>query len=171
MSTRNRVPRRAIPAIARSTSPKNPIHPDEGRAPEPADPARVGDRLRNAIQIARRLQRSLKKGDEDALAKSTLLQGVLSGDVVAASIHARQRLQRENLQLRRRLTLARLKTEHAKRLLIEAETARSMKGTEFTQATIDEIKAIYGLAPSLRKSLPAPPADAEVTVLEPPEPA
>jgi hypothetical protein len=93
------------------------------------------------------MQRTLRAGDEDALAQATMLQGILSGDVIAASMHARQRLQNENLRLRRRLTHVRIKTEEAKRRLLEAETDRSQVSGEITAIQINRIREIYGLEP------------------------
>jgi hypothetical protein len=146
VSTKNRTPRRA-PA---NQSLKNLTAAQE----------RPADRLRKAIQIARQMQRQLKAGDEDALAQATLLQGVLSGDVIAASIHARQRLQRENLRLRARLTHARLKTEAAKQLLLQAEASRSIRTQDMNEDAYRRIRDLYGLDTQPFHALPA----ANVTV-------
>ncbi len=147
MSTKNRRP----------TRPKNPT-------PAQVDPV---SRLREAIKNARRLSRELKTGDEDLLAKATMLQGVLSGDVIAASIHARARLQRENLRLRARLTHARLKTEAAKQILLDAEARRTTQTTLMTGDALQRIRDIYGL--SEPRPVPAlPPIEAEPLPALPP---
>lgn len=108
------------------------------------------------------MRNTLRAGDEDALAQATMLQGVLSGDVIAASMHARHRLQRENLQLRRRLTLARIKTEAAKQILFEAEAHRSEATGEITALQIQRIREVYGL--ENHPFLQLPPAPQEKTL-------
>lgn len=143
MSTRNRVPKRL-----------------KNLTPEPVSQA---DRLRKAIRNARQMQRVLRSGDEDVLAKATLLQGVLSGDVIAASIQARQRLQRENLHLRRRIATARLKTELVKQRLLEAEAQRIERHEPTPIVVLNSIREVYGLPP--HRELPALPADVEIPAI------
>ena len=111
--------------------------------------------MKSAIRKARQLKAILRAGDEDALADSMLLQGILSGDVMAASFHVRQRLQRENLRLRRRLNMARIKTEAAKVRLLEIELYNRSKEPELVETTLNKIKQIYGLAPTVRRELPS----------------
>lgn len=130
MSTRNRTARKA-PAL---------------------DPT---ERIQAALAQARRIARLVKSGDEDMLARATLLQGVLSGDVVAASIHARQRMQREILRLKTRLAHAHLKTEAVKQRLLEIEADR-FEHADLPGQTLTRIYEIYGLKPpALSRALPA----------------
>jgi hypothetical protein len=130
MSTRNRRPAKA-PAL---------------------DPT---ERITAALVAARRLARLVKSGDEDLLARATLLQGVLSGDVVAASIHTRQRMQREILRLKTRLAHAHLKTESVKQRLLEIEADR-FEHADLPGTTLTRIYEIYGLKPPREtRALPA----------------
>lgn len=125
-------------------------------------PAGVGERLKNAIREARKMQSVLKAGDEDALASTMLLQGILSGDVMAASFHVRQRLQRENLRLRRRLNMARIKTETAKVRLLEIEATARSRPASSPFELMNHIREIYGLPPVHQPLLPQSTITAEV---------
>lgn len=102
------------------------------------------ERIRAALEQARSVARLVKRGDEDMLARATILQGVVSGDVVAASIHARQRMQREILRLKTRLAHAHLKTEAVKQRLLEAE-ATTIEHAELPAQMMMRIREIYGL--------------------------
>lgn len=125
------------------------------------------DRIRQGLAQARRIVRLVKRGDEDMLARATLLQGVLSGDVVAASIHARQRMQRDILRLKTRLAHEHLRTEQVKRRLLEAQV-ETIEHADLTGTAIARIYEIYGLQPPREK--PAlPPAD--VTAVPAPLPS
>lgn len=114
------------------------------RAPA-ADPVGVASRLKFAIKKARQMQSTLKAGDEDALTQATLLQGILSGDVMAASFHARQKLQRENFLLRRRLTMSRIKTETVKQRLLAIEANRRERPETPGWVIALKVADIYGL--------------------------
>ena len=142
---------------------KNPTstvgHP---RQVSPQDPARVVSRLKNAIRKARQMQHVMKEGDEDVLIQSTLIQGLLSGDVMAASIRARLKLQRENQRMRRRLTLSRIRTEEVKQRLLSVEADAREKPPRPWHETLNVIREIYGLAPMNQPLLPQSSITAEV---------
>jgi len=91
------------------------------------------------------MQRVLKSGDEDVLIQSTLMQGLLSGDVMAASIRARLKLQRENQSMRRRLTMSRIRTENVKQRLLAIEADRREKPDTPLRDVLYKIREIYGL--------------------------
>lgn len=74
---------------------------------------------------------------------------------MAASFHVRQRLQRENLRLRRRLNMSRIKTEDAKREFLQFEIQQRRGENVLLGTTVDRIKQIYDLAPTVRRELPA----------------
>ena len=92
-----------------------------------------------------------------------MLQGVLSGDVMAAAVVTRQRLQRENLRLRERLTRARIKTEEAKYQLLNIESEVRSRPQLDPYEILTRVRAIYGLLPVARAAL-LPPA--ETTAIE-----
>jgi len=134
------------------------------KAPQ-ADPT---ERITAALAAARRIARLVKSGDEDMLARATLLQGVLSGDVVAASIHTRQRMQREILRLKTRLAHAHLKTESVKQRLLEAEASK-IEQAELPGHFLNRIREIYGLPPVTTLQLPAASITIEATQSQAPE--
>jgi hypothetical protein len=97
-----------------------------------------------------------------------MLQGILSGDIMAAMVHTRQRLQNENLRLRRRITMSRLKTEEAKARLLSIEADRRARPEPTAREVLEQVRAIYGLPQATQPLLPAP-ADAVAEILaEPP---
>ena len=122
----------------------------------------VVSRVKAAVLKARKMQSVLKSGDEDALVNATLLQGILSGDVTAASFKMRARLQRENMAMRRRLTMSRIKTEQVKQRLLTAEADRREKPDTPWSVTVDRIREVYGLAPMNPPLLPAAVTAAEI---------
>jgi hypothetical protein len=92
-----------------------------------------------------------------------MLQGVLSGDVMAAAIITRQRLQHENLRLRERLTRARIRTEEAKHHLLNIESEVRSRPAPDAFEMVNRMRAIYGMLPIERPALlPA----AETTAIE-----
>ena len=97
---------------------------------------------------------SLKAGDREALVEATMLQGILSGDVIAASIAARARLQREHLQLRRRLAYSRIKTESAKQRLLDVEVEVRTRPQPDLRTMVNRMREIYGLPPIPSPLLP-----------------
>ena len=107
----------------------------------PFDAARV----KNAITAARQLLAAAGEHGQQDLTRALLLQGILSGDTVAAAIAERQRLQKENLRLRQRLTFARLRTERAKASLLERAATRPtpLQGLDLVNA----LREIYGIPP------------------------
>ncbi|MBI4166223.1 MAG: hypothetical protein HY508_10880 [Acidobacteria bacterium] len=107
------------------------------------------------------MQKILQAGDEDVLIQATLMQGLLSGDVMAASIRARLKLQRENQAMRRRLTMSRIRTESVKQRLLTVEAERREKPDEPLQVTLNKIREIYGLKPINPPLLPAAQVTAE----------
>jgi hypothetical protein len=117
-------------------------------------------RVKTAITAARQLLRAAGEHGQQDLTRALLLQGILSGDTVAAAIAERQRLQKENLRLRQRLTFARLRTERAKASLLERAATRPtpLQGIEL----INQLRAIYSLAPL--PLLPAPEVNRELEV-------
>ena len=132
----------------------------------PADPVSPASRLRSAIRKARQMQRVLQAGDEDVLIQSTLMQGLLSGDVMAASIRARLKLQRENQTMRRRLTMARIRTEGVKQKLLEVEVISRSRPEVSLLDTMNRIREIYGLRPMNQPLLPAPQSPAADIISE-----
>lgn len=106
------------------------------------------NRVKVACQEAKRIMGVLESGDVEALVQATLLQGVASGDIIAASITAKLRLQNENLRLKQRLE----KTK----LAIQQQKLRAMEKLNSTEATpqqlLGEIAKIYGLAPAISPS-------------------
>lgn len=76
-----------------------------------------------------------------------MIQGVLSGDVMAATFISKQRLARENTRLRRRITFARLRTEEAKRRLLDIEADRRERPDPDPVTMINRIREIYGMRP------------------------
>ncbi len=108
-------------------------------------------RLRKAIATAKHLKQAMRGTNSAELAESLILQGILSGDVYAASIHTRSRLQNENLRLKKRLTNSRLKTERVKRELLEAAKPRPHLTAEQDRyrnvQMMNRINEIYGLDP------------------------
>jgi hypothetical protein len=166
VSSKNRRPRRVRrPAgsqaplpLARSGDAGN--HPHQANA-RPLKPLKIPAlhnqeetaRLQEGIRKARCMVESLQKGDREALTEATILQGILSGDVVAASIAQRQRLQAEVLRLRARIVRARLKTEEAKRRYLESEITHRDRQVAIGEETFRRIREIYGIEP---RQLPAP---------------
>ena len=135
--------RLSLPRSARLTNPTSTTgHPRRATLENHPDPAA---RLRSAIRKARAMQRVLKSGDEDVLIQSTLMQGLLSGDVMAASIRARLKLQRENQSMRRRLTMSRIRTENVKQRLLAIEADRREKPDTPLRDVLYKIRVIYGL--------------------------
>jgi hypothetical protein len=108
------------------------------------------------------MQAMMREGDEDALIQSTLLQGLLSGDVVAASIRARLKLQRENQTMRRRLTMSRIRTEQVKQKLLGIEADARSKPAAPWYETVNHIREIYGLPAVNPPLLPAAQVTAEI---------
>lgn len=90
----------------------------------------------------------LKRGDADDLANATLLQGIISGDVISASIVTRQRLQRENLRLRQRLAVQKLRESRAQERLLTI-TAQKTERQESHATLMSRIRNIYGLEATL----------------------
>jgi hypothetical protein len=127
------------------------------------NPVELTARWRDGIRKAHQLINTLKKGDREAIAEATMLQGVLSGDVMAAAVVTRQRLQRENLRLRERLTRARIKTEEAKYQLLNIESEVRSRPQLDPYEILTRVRAIYGLLPVARAAL-LPPA--ETTAIE-----
>jgi len=115
-------------------------------------------RVKTAITAARQLLRAAGEHGQQDLTRALLLQGILSGDTVAAAIAERQRLQKENLRLRQRLTFARLRTERAKAIILEKASAgpNQLVG----EALVNQVRAMYGLQPDLL--LPAAEITAEI---------
>jgi len=109
--------------------------------PKSFDPARI----RRAVKDARQLLAAAGERGQQDLTRALLLQGILSGDAVAASIAERQRLQKANLRLRQRLTHARLRTERAKAQLLERAATRPtpLQGL----ALVNALREIYGIPP------------------------
>jgi len=138
----------------------------KNRRPAKAPALDPTERITAALVAARRIARLVKSGDEDMLARATLLQGVLSGDVVAASIHTRQRMQREILRLKTRLAHAHLKTEAVKQRLLEAEASK-IEQAELPGHFLNRIREIYGLAPVTTLQLPAASVTIEATPDQP----
>ena len=102
----------------------------------------------------------MKRGDREALTGAVLIQGILSGDVVSASIAERQRLQKENLKLRQRLTHAKLRTERAKAVLLER--ASIDRPALVGDALMHELYGIYGMDYRPHRALPEPAVEAEI---------
>ena len=98
-----------------------------------------------------------------------MLQGVLSGDVMAAAVVTRQRLQRENLRLRERLTRARIRTEEAKVKLLDIEAEVRTRPELPMYEIVNRMRAIYGLLPVAQPAL-LPAVETTVTEIlqEPP---
>ena len=141
----------------------------KNRRPTKAEAGDPTERIKAALRQARRIARLVNSGDEDMLARATLLQGVLSGDVVAASIHARQRMQREILRLKTRLAHAHLKTESVKQRLLEAEASK-IEQAELPGHFLNRIREIYGLPPVILKALPEATITIEAIQDQVPEP-
>lgn len=116
------------------------------------------NRVKTALTHARQLLRAAGARGQQELTQALLLQGILSGDVVSASIAQRQRLQKANLRLRQRLTYARLRTERAKAQLLERTLTRPtpLQGLDL----VNQLREIYGIAPL--PLLPAAPVTAEI---------
>lgn len=107
----------------------------------PFDPARI----KAAVTRARQLLRAAGESGQQDLTRALLLQGILSGDTVAAAIAERQRLQKENLRLRQRLTYAKLRTERAKAIMLEKATAAPTRLTGLN--LVNQLREIYGIPP------------------------
>ena len=127
-------------------------------------PVGVAARVKKAIKNARAILNQVKKGDANALAQATMLQGLLSGDVMTAAIAERQRLQRENLKLRQRLTHAKMRTERAKAVLLEKAAAPQERLTP--PELLAKLREIYGFQP-FEEPKALPPA---VVTIEPAAP-
>ena len=122
--------------------------------PAPIDAARV----KAAITAARQLLRAAGEHGQQDLTRALLLQGILSGDTVAAAIAERQRLQKENLRLRQRLTFARLRTERAKALILEKAATAPLPLTGLD--LVNRMREIYALPPLALP--PAPAVEAQI---------
>ena len=123
-------------------------------------------RIETALRDARALLRRAGTRGGQQLAQATLLQGILSGDVLAASMHERQRMQRENLRLRQRFAHVRLRTEQAKAKLLELAAVQPTK--LIGDALMEHIADIYGLEWKARPQLPAAQVEAQVVPIVPP---
>ena len=98
---------------------------------------------------------ALKRGDGQALAESVMLQGILAGDVTSAAIATKLRLQNENLRLKRRMNMQRLRLESIKTRLLAK--ALEPKPEVPPQQLIRALEEIYGLTTIIEaKALPAP---------------
>lgn len=109
--------------------------------------SKLAHRVKQAIATAAFLKKAITRtGITQELAEATLLQGILSGDVAAASIATKVRLMNENLRLRQRLTASRLRSEQVKQAILRNELSRSKRHPPKTQdQIISSIRAIYGL--------------------------
>jgi hypothetical protein len=131
------------------------------------NPVGTASRVRVAIQKARAILREFKQGDQAVVTQAVMLPGILSGDIMAAMVHTRQRLQNENLRLRRRITMSRLKTEEAKARLLSIEADRRSRPEPTASEILSQVRAIYGLTHTSPPLLPAP-ADAVAEILSEP---
>ncbi len=120
--------------------------------------SRAAARLKEAVAKAREYKRILQKGDKDALAEAVLLQGIISGDVISASILTRQKMQRENLRLRQRLAVQKLRESRAQQRLLEV-TADRAERKQSPADLIRTIREIYGLPPRPIEIKALPPAE------------
>lgn len=120
---------KANPAIVRE------LHPSSTEA-----------RLRDAITQAAVLTRELRKGKTTPaqLAEALILQAILSGDVQAAAWTTRTKLAKENLRLRQRIALTKLRTEQLKQRAAQLDIEASEKKLTPEQL-IQKVRAIYGL--------------------------
>jgi len=155
-------------SLRRLTNPTSTVRRPH-RSP-PKNQVGAARRWSEGIKKAHQLIDSLKTGDREAIAEATMLQGVLSGDVMAASIITRQRLQRENLRLRERLTRARIRTEQAKVKLLDIEGELRSRPPQDPYQIVNSVRAIYGLLPVERPALlPAIESTATEIIEESPE--
>lgn len=126
-------------------------HEQKAKAPRTAivrvlNPQSTEARLREAICQAAVLTRELKKGKTDAstLGEALILQAILAGDVTAAAWSTRQKMHRENLRLRQRIALTKLRTEQLKQRAAALDIETSQK--KLTPAQVmQRVRAIYGL--------------------------
>lgn len=127
-------------------------------------PRGATSRLQSAIKKAGEMRDQLKKGNMgiEELATATLLQGIVSGDVISASIITRQRLQRENLRLRARLTNQKLRESHAKERLLQATAEKAERQLSREELTA-RIREIYGLPVPKTHQLPTPTQNRQET--------
>lgn len=117
------------------------------------EPRSTEARLREAICQASVLTRELKKGKTDAatLGEALILQAILSGDVQAAAWSTRQKLAHENLRLRQRIALTKLKTEQLKQRAAQLDIEASQKKLT-PEELMQKVRAIYGLHPPSENS-------------------
>lgn len=130
--------------LKRPASRKNPRA--EKRHKRHFAPQGQAARLKDAIAKAGEMSQALKKGKigiED-LATATLLQGIVSGDVISAGIITRQRLQRENLRLRMRLAAQKLRQSRAKERLLNVNAEKEERQISHGEL-VNRIRDIYGL--------------------------
>jgi len=115
-------------------------------------------RVKSAIHRARTLLKAAGHHGQEDLTRALLLQGILSGDVISASIAERQRLQKENLRLHQRLTHAKLRTERARAIILEKASTvpTALLGLEL----VNRMREIYALPPLALP--PAPVVEAEI---------
>lgn len=145
-----------MPQHSRSLTRNRPKSPKNPTAPRQAQDATR--RIKNAINTARNLLRAFKRGDAKAITEATILQGILSGDVTAASVAVKLKLQRENLRLRQLLTRSRLIGEELKQRITRKQ-GDLLERTKLTHAQrLDAVRSIYGLNPdSQETSAPTSP--------------
>lgn len=117
-------------------------------------PSGEASRLHSAIIKAREMKAILRRGDADDLAQATLLQGIISGDVISASIITRQRLQRENLRLRERLAVQKLRESRAQERLLQLTADKAEQQINHAEI-VSRVREIYGLQPFANPQLPA----------------
>jgi regulator of replication initiation timing len=99
--------------------------------------------LRDAANEAKQIIGGLNDLEKQALIEATLFQAIASGDIIAAAVTQKVRLQRENLRLRARLARVKLKIEEQKLKALETLNKPKPTPTELQNA----IAAIYGLPP------------------------
>lgn len=134
------------------------------RAPLKGQTDVQSERIKSAIRNAKKMLRAFKKGDAEKVTEATLMQGILSGDVTAAAIAVKIKLQNENLALRRALALSRLRTEgltqRIQRRQAELMEKPALTSTEQQQLMARRIQEVYGVA------LPAASTITEAEVVE-----
>ncbi len=103
-------------------------------------------RIKKAVASAAACIKALgTKSSLADLAEALLLEGILSGDIRAAAFASRNKLQTENLRLRQRIALTKLRTEEIKRKVAEIALQASKPKNRSPEQVLIAIRNVYGL--------------------------
>lgn len=126
------------PRIRRNKRARMPTSEPPEQPPTDSTPK---SHLVTAVAEAREILEGISEAGKRDLLEATILQGVASGDVMAAAVATRLRLQNENLRLKVRLNRWKEKRERIRAEILE----RSNKDQPTRETLVQAIREVYGL--------------------------